>query len=69
MIARALEKVGPDAAPEAIASALREPYEGVLATYNFGSSDMTGIDLSSYVYSKLVNGKFTRLPFKAGARN
>jgi branched-chain amino acid transport system substrate-binding protein len=69
MIARALEKVGPDAAPEAIANALREPYKGVLATYNFAASDMTGIDLSSYVYSKLVSGKFTRLPFKAGARN
>ncbi len=69
MIARALQKVGPDAGPEAIASALREPYQGVLATYNFAAADMTGIDLSSYVYSKLVNGKFTRLPFKAGARN
>jgi branched-chain amino acid transport system substrate-binding protein len=69
MIARALEKAGPDAAPEAVANALREPYKGVLATYNFAASDMTGIDLSSYVYSKLVSGKFTRLPFKAGARN
>jgi len=37
----------------------------VLATYNFGAQDMTGIELSSYVYSKLMNGKFTRLPFKA----
>ena len=63
MIARALEKAGPDADPEAIATALREPYKGVLATYNFAAADMTGIDLSSYVYSKLVNGKFTRLPF------
>jgi hypothetical protein len=24
---------------------------------------MTGIELSSYVYSKLVKGHFTRLPF------
>jgi len=64
-LARALEKAGPDAAPEAIAKALREPYKGVLATYNFGAQDMTGIELSSYVYSKLMNGKFTRLPFKA----
>jgi branched-chain amino acid transport system substrate-binding protein len=69
MIARALEKVGPDATPEALAAALREPYKGVLATYNFGAPDMTGIELSSYVFSKLVGGKFTRLPFKAGARN
>jgi branched-chain amino acid transport system substrate-binding protein len=64
-LARAMEKVGPDAAPQALAAALREPYKGVLATYNFGAPDMTGIELSSYTYSKLVNGKFTRLPFKA----
>jgi len=64
-LARAIEKAGPDAAPEAIAKALREPYKGVLATYNFGAPDMTGIELSSYVFSKLTNGKFTRLPFKA----
>jgi branched-chain amino acid transport system substrate-binding protein len=64
-LAHALEKVGPDATPDALAKALREPYKGVLATYNFGAQDMTGIELSSYVYSKLMNGKFTRLPFKA----
>jgi branched-chain amino acid transport system substrate-binding protein len=63
--AKALEKVGPDAAPEAIATAMRGPYKGVLASYNLAADDMTGIELSSYVYSKLVNGKFTRLPFTA----
>jgi len=65
ILAKALEKVGPDAGPEALAKAIREPYKGVLATYNFGAVDMTGIELSSYAYSKLVNGKFTRLPFTA----
>ena len=65
VLARALEKAGPDASPEAIAKAIREPYKGVFASYNFGAPDMTGIELSSYVYSKLVNGKFTRLPFTA----
>jgi branched-chain amino acid transport system substrate-binding protein len=64
-LARAMDKVGPDATPQALAAALREPYKGVLATYNFGAPDMTGIELSSYTYSKLVNGKFTRLSFKA----
>lgn len=63
VLARALEKVGPEAGPEAIAKAIREPYKGVFATYNFAAPDMTGIELSSYIYSKLVNGKFTRLPF------
>jgi branched-chain amino acid transport system substrate-binding protein len=64
-LARALEKAGPDAAPDVLAKALREPYKGVLANFNFAAPDMTGIELSSYTYSKLVNGKFTRLPFKA----
>lgn len=63
ILARALEKAGPDAGGEAIARAIREPYKGVTASYNFAAPDMTGIELSSYVYSKLVNGKFTRLPF------
>jgi branched-chain amino acid transport system substrate-binding protein len=63
--AKALEKAGPDAAPEAIAAAMRGPYKGVLASYNLAADDMTGIELSSYVYSKLVNGRFTRLPFTA----
>lgn len=66
IVARALQKVGPDAGNEAIAMAMREPYEGVLAKYNFGAPDMTGIGLSSFVFSKLVKGKFTRLPFTAG---
>ena len=65
VLARALEKAGPDAAPEAIAKAIREPYRGAFAAYNFAAPDMTGIELSSYVYSKLVNGKFTRLSFTA----
>jgi branched-chain amino acid transport system substrate-binding protein len=37
----------------------------VFAAYNFAAADMTGIQLSSYVYSKLVKGAFTRLPFVA----
>jgi branched-chain amino acid transport system substrate-binding protein len=65
VLARALEKLGPDASPEAIAQAVRGPYKGVTASFDFAAPDMTGIELSSYVYSKLVNGKFTRLPFKA----
>lgn len=65
IVARALDKVGPDATPDALAKAMREPYKGELASYNFAAPDMTGIELSSYVYSRLLNGKFTRLPFTA----
>jgi len=61
--AKALETAGPTATRQAIANAIRGPYKGVLATYNFAADDMTGIQLSSYTFSKLVKGKFTRLPF------
>ena len=65
MVARAIAKAGPAASREAIAVALRDPYQGAMAAYNFGAADMTGIELSSFVYSRLVKGKFTRLPFTA----
>ena len=67
VLAQALEKAGPDAKGEAIAAAIRtNRYRGVVAQYNFGAADMTGIELDSYSYSKLVKGRYTRLPFKAG---
>ena len=56
--------VSPDASSEALAAAIRGPHKGVLANFNFAAPDMTGIDISSYVYSKLVKGQFTRLPFR-----
>lgn len=65
IVARALEKAGPDADQQAIATALRAPQQGVLAAYDFAAPDMTGIELTSYTYSKLVKGSFTRLPFTA----
>lgn len=63
VLARAMEKVGPDADAKALASAIRGRYQGVLANYDFSANDMTGITLSSYTYSKLVKGQFTRLGF------
>jgi branched-chain amino acid transport system substrate-binding protein len=63
VLAKALNAAGPDAKTEAIAAAVRAPYQGVVAKYDFSAPDMTGIALSSYTYSKLVKGKFTRLPF------
>ena len=63
-----LKKAGPtDRA--AIAQAMRQPYRGVMASYNFAAEDLTGIELSSYVYSKLVKTQFTRLTFKAGTKS
>lgn len=63
IVAKAIETAGPNATREEIAKAIRGPYAGVMATYNFAAADMTGIQLSSYVFSKLVKGAFTRLPF------
>jgi branched-chain amino acid transport system substrate-binding protein len=65
-VAAAIGKAGADSKPASVAAALRGPYGGVLARFDFSAPDMTGIDLSNYVYSKLVKGDFTRLPFKAG---
>lgn len=63
IVADALKKAGPtDKA--AIAQAMCQPFKGVMANYDFSKDDLTGIDLSSYVYSKLVKQQFTRLPFK-----
>jgi branched-chain amino acid transport system substrate-binding protein len=63
--AKAIETAGPNATRAEIAKAMRGSYSGTLANYNFAAADMTGIELSSYVYSKLVKGHFTRLPFTA----
>ena len=63
VIARGLEKAGADADAQALASAIRSPAQGVLAMYHFDRDDMTGIELSSYTYSKLVKGQFVRLPY------
>ncbi len=61
---KAFEKVGPDAGNEKLCEAIRGPYPGVLTQYDFSADDMNGIKLNSFVFSKLVNGQFTRLPFQ-----
>lgn len=64
IIAAALKKVGPDAGGEKLCAAMKTPYSGVLANYDFSADDMTGIPVGSYIYSKLVGGKYTRTPFR-----
>jgi len=63
VIARAIEKTGAAASPKEVATAIRGPYAGAMANYDFSKDDQTGIELSSYVFSKLSKGKFERLPF------
>lgn len=63
-IAAALKKVGPNPPQGALCDALRNPYQGVTAAYDFSAPDMTGMTLKSYVFSKITNSKFSRVPFK-----
>ena len=60
----ALRAVGPNAKPGELCEWLRRPHEGVLANYDFREPDLTGMQLTSYVFSKLVKGEYTRLPFR-----
>jgi branched-chain amino acid transport system substrate-binding protein len=65
VIARAMEKVGPDAGNEKLCEAIRsEPYKGVTTDYNFGAPDMTGIKQSGYLFSKLIKGQYTRTDYR-----
>lgn len=64
IIAQALTKAGADATGQKLCDAMRAPYSGVLANYDFSAEDMTGIPMSSFVFSKLVGGKYTRTPFR-----
>jgi branched-chain amino acid transport system substrate-binding protein len=63
IIAKAIEKAGPTATPKDIAAAMRGPQAGAMANYDFSNEDQTGIEMSSYVFSKLTKGKFERLQF------
>ena len=64
IIAAAIKKAGPEATGEKLCEAMKAPYSGVLANYDFSADDMTGIPVGSYIYSKLVGGKYTRTPFR-----
>jgi branched-chain amino acid transport system substrate-binding protein len=62
VIAAALTK-SPDARNEKLCEAIRGPYKGITTDYDFSADDMTGIKLSGYIFSKLVKGQYTRLPY------
>jgi branched-chain amino acid transport system substrate-binding protein len=61
LLSNALRKVAADADNQTLCNAIRTTYQGVLGLYDFKAPDMTGLTLASYSYSKLVNGKFTRV--------
>src|SRR5262249_32211517 len=63
-MAAALRAAAANAGPAEGCEALRRPHQGAPASYEFREADMTGIKLGSFIYSKLVNGQYTRLPFR-----
>lgn len=64
-LADALKVAGVDATGDKLCAAVRRPYQGVMTKYDFSASDMGGMTLGGFTYSKLVGGKFTRLDYKA----
>jgi len=64
LIAQSLAKVGPGAPAAKLCESMRGPFTGVMAAYDFSAADLTGIKVQSFIYSKLVEGKFTRIPFR-----
>lgn len=66
MLAKAIKAVGPAASHDQLCQELRQPYDGVMARWDFSQPDMGGLTLKSFTYSRLENGAFKRLDFKAG---
>lgn len=64
VLADGLKAAGPDADGQALCTAMRKPWQGVLAKYDFAAPNMTGLELTSFSYSQVKGGAFTRLPFK-----
>ncbi|WP_213958907.1 ABC transporter substrate-binding protein [Variovorax sp. dw_954] len=68
VVADAIKKAGPDSSSDKICAAARSKHAGSHVAYDFTASDMTGIQLSSFQYSTVKDGKFVRLPFTAQDR-
>jgi len=61
----AFKKAGLGAGNEKLCEAIRGPFKGDMTDYDFSADDLNGIKLSNIVFSRLVAGQFTRLPFQA----
>jgi branched-chain amino acid transport system substrate-binding protein len=65
MLAQKIAAAGSDPSRETLCTSIRQPYQGVMARWDFSQPDMGGLTLESFTYSKLENGVFKRLDFKA----
>jgi branched-chain amino acid transport system substrate-binding protein len=64
-LVEAFKTAGADAPGDKLCQAMRRPHQGAMTKYDFAAPDMGGLTLDGFTYSKLVGGKFTRLPYKA----
>lgn len=65
MLAQKIAAGGSNPSRETLCTSIRQPYQGVMARWDFSQPDMGGLTLESFTYSKLKNGVFKRLDFKA----
>lgn len=68
VVADALKKAGPDASADKLCAVARGKHAGSHLDYDFAAPDMTGIQVSSFQYSTIKGGKFSRIPFSAVER-
>ena len=68
VLADALKDSGLAGPGDKLCAAVRRPHQGAMTRYDFAAPDMGGLSLAGYTYSKLVAGRYTRIPFKAGAK-
>ena len=66
MLAQRIAAAGGNPSRETLCDSIRQPYQGVMARWDFSQPDLGGLTLESFSYSKLENGMFKRLDFKAG---
>jgi len=64
LVAKGLAATGPEPAEGKLCETVRGMFEGVNADYDFSADDMTGLRLTDYVFSRVVDGKFTRLEYR-----
>lgn len=66
VVAEAVKRLNKDIfTPEDLAKTIKTmTFDGVTAKYDFSAEDMTGITLDDYVYSKIIDGIYTRDPFR-----
>jgi branched-chain amino acid transport system substrate-binding protein len=65
MLAQKIAAGGGNPSRETLCISIRQPYQGVMARWDFSQPDMGGLMLESFTYSKLEKGTFKRLDFKA----